>query len=179
LFEPAAGSDARVEKVGAISTDGPPFDASDAAVVLLDDLDDAAGPRFDQNRAAVYNRVAIIPGAVFRRHVVIGDALFRQNRANADILAILIGRASLLDNIGAEAGTLIDAEHASDATDDAANDSADDGADRTGCSFAIPRASLNSTGNPLGLRHDGKRHGGDKGSYSDKTADHDISNGVG
>jgi hypothetical protein len=45
LFEPAAGSDARVEKVGAISTDGPAFDASDAAVVLLDYLDDAAGPR--------------------------------------------------------------------------------------------------------------------------------------
>jgi hypothetical protein len=157
----------------------PPFDVSEAAVVLLDDLDNPAGPRFDQNRAAVYNRVAIIPGAVFRRHVVIGDALFRQNRANADVLAILIGRASLLDNIIAKAGTLIDAENPGDATDHAANDTADDGADRTGCSFAIPRASLNSTGNPLGLRHNGERHGGGEDSYSDTTADHDISNGVG
>jgi hypothetical protein len=90
----------------------------------------------------------------------------------------LIGRPALLDNIIAKAGTLIDAEHASDAADHAANDTADDGADRTGCSFAIPRASLNSTGNPLGLGHDGERHGGGKDSYSDKTADHDISNGV-
>jgi hypothetical protein len=165
--------------MGAVSTDGPPFDLSEAAVVLLDDLDNPAGPRFDQNRAAVYNRVAIIPGAVFRRHVVIGDALFRQNRADADVLAILIGRASLLDNIIAKAGTLVDAEYASDATDHAANDTADDGADRTGCSFAIPRASLNSTGNPLGLRHNRQRHGGGKDSYSDKATDHDISNGVG
>jgi hypothetical protein len=148
---------------------------SEAAVVLLDDLDNPACSRFDQNRAAVYNRVAIIPGAVFRRHVVIGDALFRQNRANADVLAILIGRAPLLDNIIAKARTLIDAENPGDATDDAAKDTADDGADRTGCSFAIPRASLNSTWNPLGLRHGGERHGGGKDSYSDKTADHDIS----
>ena len=104
---------------------------------LLDDFDNPAGTRFDQNRAAIYNRVPIFPGAVFRRHVVIGDAFFRQNRANSDVLAILIGRASLLDNITAKAGTLIDAEDSSYATDHAANDTADDGTDGTGCSFAI------------------------------------------
>jgi len=82
---------------------------------LLDDFDNPAGTRFDQNRAAIYNRVPIFPGAVFRRHVVIGDAFFRQNRANSDVLAILIGRASLLDNITAKAGTLIDPQNAGDA----------------------------------------------------------------
>ena len=104
---------------------------------LFDDFDNPAGTRFDQNRTAIYNRVPIFPGAVFWRHVVIGDAFFGQNRANSDVLAILIGRASLLDNITAKAGTLIDAEHSSYATDHAANDTADDGTDGTGCSFAI------------------------------------------
>jgi hypothetical protein len=165
-------------KKGAILTDGP-FSTSDAAVVLLDDLDNAAGPRLDQNRAAVHDGVAIIPGAVFRRYVVIGDALLRQNRANSDVLAILIGRTTLLDDVTVKAGTLVDAQDAGDATDHAADDTADHGADRTGSPFAISRAPLNPTGNPLGLGHHGQRHGGDKGSYSDKTADHDISNDVG
>jgi hypothetical protein len=31
----------------------------------------------------------------------------------------------------------------------------------------------------LGLRHDRKCDGGDKGGYSDKTADHDIASDVG
>jgi hypothetical protein len=100
---------------------------------LLDDLDNPVAARFDQNRAAVHDRVTIIPSAVFRRHVVIGDAVLRQNRANPDILAILIGRAALLDDITAKARTLIDAENPGDSTDHAA----DDGADRAGCSFAI------------------------------------------
>jgi hypothetical protein len=165
--------------MGAVPADGPHSSSAVLQAFLLDDLDNAAGTRFDQNRAAIHNRVTIVPDAVFRRHVVIGDAVFRQYRANADVLAILIGRTSLLDNIAAKAGTLIDAEHAGDATDHAANDTADDRADGTGCSFAIPCASFNSPGNPLGLRHGRERHGGDEGSYSDKTADHDISNDVG
>jgi hypothetical protein len=104
---------------------------------LLDDLDNPVGARFDQNRAAVHDRVTIIPSAVFRRHVVIGDAVLRQNRANPDILAILIGRAALLDDITAKSRTFVDAENPGDSTDHAANDTADDGADRAGCSFAI------------------------------------------
>src|SRR6202140_252122 len=60
FFEPAAGSEARgrVQKGGIHLHGRPPFDPSDTPVVLLDDLDDPAGPRFDQNRAAVHNRVA-------------------------------------------------------------------------------------------------------------------------
>jgi hypothetical protein len=157
----------------------PHFDASEAAAVLLDDLDNPVGARIDQNRAAVHDRVAIVPDAVFRRHVVIGDAVVRQNRADPDVIAILIGGAALLDDITAKAGTLIDAEHAGDATDHAANDPANDGADRTGSPLAVPRASLNPTGDPLGLRHDRERHGGDKGGNSDKAADHDVSNDAG
>ena len=59
------------------------MDVTNAAVVLLDDLDNPAGTRFDQNRATVHNRVTIIPSAIFRRHIVVGDALVRQNRANS------------------------------------------------------------------------------------------------
>src|ERR1700737_1180529 len=105
---------------------------------LLDEFDNPAGTRFDQNCAAIYNRVPIFPGAAFRRHVVIGDAFFRQNRANSDVLAILIGRASLPDNISATAGTLTDAEGSSCPPAPGANDPADDGTDGTGCSFATP-----------------------------------------
>src|SRR5665647_1501765 len=127
----------------AIPTDGPHRYAR-CRGRLLDDLDNPAAARFDQNRAAIHDRIAILPGgAVFRRHVVIGDAFLRQNRANADVFAILIGRASLLDHITAKAGPLVDAENPGHATDHAANHTADDGADRTGGSLAIPRASLN------------------------------------
>jgi hypothetical protein len=59
------------------------MDVTNAAVVLLDDLDNPAGTRFDQNRATVHNRVTIIPNAIFRWHIVVGDALVRQNRANS------------------------------------------------------------------------------------------------
>jgi hypothetical protein len=85
----------------------------------------------------------------------------------------------LLDDIAAEARTLIDAEHAGHATDDTANDAADHGADGTGGSLTVARTALDATGNPLRLRHNGQRNGGDKGSNSDKTADHDSSNDVG
>jgi hypothetical protein len=149
------------------------------AAVLLDDLDNPSAARFDQDGAAVHNRITILPSAVFRRYVVISDAFLRQNRANSDVLAVLIGRPTLLDDVVAKAGTLVDAKNPSDATDHAANHTADDGADRAGCPFAISRASLDPTGNPLGLCHDGERHGGDKGSNSDKAADHDVSNGIG
>src|SRR5665213_1113907 len=147
--------------MGAIPGGWPPFDMLDAEFVLLDDLDDAAGARLDQDRATVHDRVAIFTrGGVFRRHVVIGDALLGEHRANPNILAVLIGRAALLDDIAVEARAVIDADH---------------GADRTGRPFAFARASLNTARDPLGLRHDRQRNGGDNGSNSDKTADHDIS----
>jgi hypothetical protein len=147
--------------------------------LLLEDLDNPVGARFDQNRAAVYDRVAIIPNAIFRRHIVIGDARLGQNGAHPDVLAILIGGMVLLGHIAVKTGTLFDAENARYATHHAANDTADDGADRTGGSFAFPRASLNPAGDPfLGLRRNGKRHGGGKGSNSDKTSNHDNSNGA-
>src|SRR5665213_1530076 len=162
--------------MGAIPGGWPPFDMLDAEFVLLDDLDDAAGARLDQDRATVHDRVAIFTrGGVFRRHVVIGDALLGEHRANPNILAVLIGRAALLDDIAVEARAVIDAENAVDATDHPANDAADHGADRTGRPFAFARASLNTARDPLGLRHDRQRNGGDNGSNSDKTADHDIS----
>src|ERR1700738_2267372 len=120
--------------------------------MLIDDLDNPVGARVDQNRPVVHDRVAIIPGAIFRRHCVIGDALLRQYSADPDILAILIGRATLLDHILAKTGALIDAQNAGDATDHTANDTADDGADRAGRLFSFSRASLDSTGPALGLR---------------------------
>jgi hypothetical protein len=149
------------------------------AAVLFDDLDNPVGARIDQDRPVVHDGVAIIARAIFRRYFVIGDTFLRQHRADSDLLAILIGRATLLDGITAKAGAFIDAENSGDAADHAANYATDDGADRTGCSFAIPCASLNPAGDPLGLHHGWQRHGGDNGNYSDKAADHDISNGIG
>jgi hypothetical protein len=87
----------------------------------------------------------------------------------------------LLDHIAVKAGTLIDAEHPGNATHYAADDTADHGTDRTGGAFAVAGASFDAARDPpvLGLRHKGKCNGGDEGSNSDKTTDHDRSNDVG
>jgi hypothetical protein len=151
------------------------LDVIDAALVLFDDLHNPVGARFDQDSAAVHHRVTIVPNAIFRRHIIIGDTFLRQNCANPDILAILIGRVTPLNDIIVEAGTLIDAQNAGYPADHTANDAADNGTDRTRGSFAFSRASFNSTGNPLGLHYDRKRHEGGNSCYSDKTTDHDIS----
>jgi hypothetical protein len=143
--------------------------------MLLHDFDDAVGSRVDQNRAVVHHRVAIIAHAIFRRHVVIADAGLRQDRADPDVLAISIGGTVLFDDIAVKARTLIDAQNAVNSSDHAADDTADDGADGTGRSFALSRALINPAGDPLGLRRNGKRHCGYKGSNTNKTPDHDIS----
>jgi hypothetical protein len=152
-----------------------------STIALFEDFDDSVGARFDQNRTAVHNGVAIIPNAIFRRHVIIGDARFRQNRADPDRLVIFVGRPALLHHIAVKAGPLIDAEHRGNATHHAADDAPDHRADRTGRAFALAGASFNATGDPsvLGLRHNGKRDGSDEGSNSDKTTDHDHSSDVG
>ena len=105
--------------------------------MLFDDLDNAVGPRIDQDGAAVHNRVTVIPGTIFRRHVVVADALIRQHPANSYVLTILIGRAVLLGSVIAKARTLLDAENPGDATEHPANDTTDHGADSTGGSFAV------------------------------------------
>jgi hypothetical protein len=56
----------------------------------LDDLDNAACSRFDQNCTTVHHRVAMLPYAIFRRYVVIGYAFSRENRPDPHILTILI-----------------------------------------------------------------------------------------
>jgi hypothetical protein len=152
-----------------------------STIALFEDFDDPVGARFDQNRAAVHDRVAIIPNAIFRRHVIIGDARFRQDRADPDRFVIFIGRPALLDHIAVKTGPLIDAEHPGNATHHAADDTADHGADRTGCAFTLAGASLHATGDPvvLGLCYNRKCDGGDEGSNSDKTTDHDHSSDVG
>lgn len=116
-------------------------------LLLLDDLDDAPRARFNQNRAAVHHCVAMVAYTVLRRHVVIGDAFLREDRPNPYIFAILIRRASLFDDVGTEAGTLIDAEDAGYAADHATNDCPD----RTSRSFTISRTLLDATGDTLGL----------------------------
>ncbi len=118
--------------------DGPRFKIIIDAVVLLDDLDDTAAMRFDQNRAAVYDGISMFSNAVFRRHVVIGHALFRQDRADPDILAVLVRRTVLLDDIAAKARTLVDAENAVHAANHSADHATDDRTNGTGRSFALP-----------------------------------------
>jgi hypothetical protein len=121
----------------AILMDGLHSRWSKAIAVLLDDFDDPAGPRIDQNGTVVHDRVAIVPDAIFRRHIVIGDAFLGQNRADPDVFTILIGRAMLLDRVTAKARTLIDAENAVDATDHTAYDAAHNCSEGTGRSLAF------------------------------------------
>ena len=123
--------------MGAIPMDGSHSTRSMPQSFLLDDLDNAAGARIDQNRAAVHNRITIIPSTIFRRYIVVVDALIRQHSANSDVLTILIGRAVLLGCVIAKARTLLDAENPGDATEHPANDTADHGADSTGGPFAV------------------------------------------
>ena len=93
------------------------------------------------------------------------------------VQGVLIG---LLATLGLSfGGVFAQGKDAGNATDDTANDAADHGANGTGGSLTVARTSLDATGNPLRLRHNGQRNGGDKGSNSDKTADHDSSNDVG
>jgi hypothetical protein len=104
---------------------------------LLNNLDDPAAMRFDQNSPAVYNRVPIVPRAIFRRHIVVSHAFLRKNGANPYILAVVIGRVMPLDDIAVKARPFIDAENSVHAADHPADHAADDRADGTGCSFAF------------------------------------------
>jgi hypothetical protein len=122
-----------------------------ALVLLLDDLDDAPRARLNQNRAAIHHCVAMVAYTVLRRHVVIGDAFLREHRANSYIFAILIRRASLFDDVGTEARTLIDAEDAGYAANNAADHATNDCSYRTSRSFTISCTLLDATGDTLGL----------------------------
>ncbi len=56
---------------------------------LLDDFDNAACTRVDQNRTIVHDRITVAGrDVVFRRHVVVANALFRENGADGNRLAV-------------------------------------------------------------------------------------------
>jgi hypothetical protein len=135
-----------------------PLYPTDAVVALLDNFDNPMGARIDQDRAAVHDRVSVVPNAIFRRHIVIGNAFFRQHCADPDILTILIGRPALFDHITAKARTLVDAENPAYTADHTANDPADHGTDWAGCPLTVSRTALHSAGDPLGVGHDGECH---------------------
>src|ERR1700682_1197930 len=85
----------------------------DGGKQLFDDLDDLTRARIDQHGAVVDVGVAIARGdVIFGRHLVIGHALLRQYRADAEFALVAIRRHALLDDIGAEARALFDAENA-------------------------------------------------------------------
>jgi hypothetical protein len=88
---------------------------------------------------------------VLRRHVVIGDAFLREDRANPYIFAILIRWASLFDDVGTEARTLIDAEDAGHAANNAADHATNNCSYGTSRSFTISCTLLDATGDTLGL----------------------------
>jgi hypothetical protein len=144
--------------------------------MLLDDLDDTACPRLDQNRAAVYHRVSMLAYAILRWHIVIGHTFFRQNGTNSELFPILIRRTPLFDHIGTEAGTLIHPKDAGYAADDPSDHATDDGPDRACRPFTVPGTPLDATRNTLGLACNGKQRDEDSnGSSSGKTADHENS----
>ncbi len=83
--------------------------------MLLDDLDDPVGAGVDQNRAAVHDRIAIIPGAIFRRqfplrspHAVHGRSWFMdamEARASDDAAWFRLNHP-IIDGAGPFAGVL-------------------------------------------------------------------------
>jgi hypothetical protein len=147
--------------------------------LLLDNLDDAACSLFDQDRATIHDRVSVLAHTILRRHIVISNTLFRENRADPYIFAILIRRASLFDDIGTEARTLLDPKDAGYAANDPADHATNDCPDRTCRSFTISCTPLNATRDTLGLGCNGKQHRDNNSSSSDKAADHDNSLGDG
>src|SRR5687767_4494773 len=63
----------------------------DPRLVLLDDLNDAAGLRINQHRAVVHNRIAILRLSILCRHVVVSNALGRQLGTDHNGLSIRVG----------------------------------------------------------------------------------------
>jgi hypothetical protein len=63
--------------------------------------------RVNENRAVIHDRVAVIANAILSRHLVVGDAARRQDRSNADLLLVPMGRRALLNHVLAEARALI------------------------------------------------------------------------
>jgi hypothetical protein len=112
---------------------------------------------------------------VFRRYIVIGNAFSREHRPDPHILAILIGGPSLLDDIGAEAGTLVDPKDPVDAANYAADHAAYDCPDRASRSFTVSCTPFDPAGDALGLAYNWKKHRSHNSSSADKTAVHDDS----
>src|SRR5215212_8206609 len=141
----------------------------------LNDLDDAARSRFDQNCTTVHHGVSMLAYTVFRRHIIVSNAFSRENRTDSYILAILIGWASLFDDIRAEAGTLVYPEDPVYTPNHAADYAAYNRPDRASRSFTLSCTPLDSTGDALRLTHNWKKHRSHNSSSADKTADHNNS----
>jgi len=109
-----------------------------ANVLLLDNLNDTACSRFDQNPATIHHRITILTDAILGRHIVVCNALFRENRPNSQIFAILVRGAPLFDDIGMKARTLIHTKDPSYAADRAAYDTTHNRTDGACRSFTIP-----------------------------------------
>jgi hypothetical protein len=109
---------------------------------------------------------------ILRRDLVICHALFWKNHTDSHVLAVLIGRSPLLDNICLEARTLIDPQNAGHTAHDTADHTANDGADRTSRPFTIPGAPLDAPWYALGLSNDGERNRDNDRSSSEQMADH-------
>jgi hypothetical protein len=141
----------------------------------FDNLNDAAGPRFNQNRAPVHHCVSIFAYTVLRRHIVIGNALLRKNRPDSQVFAVLIRRAPLFDDIRTEARTFIDPEHAGDTANDAADHATNNRPDGTRRPFTVSGTPLDATRDALGPDCGGKEQGDNNSSGSDKSAVHSCS----
>src|SRR3981189_1458420 len=77
---------------------------------LLDDLNDAAGTRFDQYGPTVHYGVAIGGDAKSLRHVVIGNAGLRQHAANDHAIGNDVVRHMLANDVFAERRPLFDGD---------------------------------------------------------------------
>src|SRR4051812_6843419 len=130
--------------------------------------------RLDQHGATVDDGVTVLTRrAILVRHFVIGHAAGRQNGADADVLAVAVGRTTLFDDIAAEARTIVHTEYAGNAADHATDGAANNGADRASRAATFIGAAFDAPRDALGLSERRDRHRGNDGGSSEKTADHD------
>jgi hypothetical protein len=147
-------------------------------LLLLNNLDDTACSRFDQNRATIHHRVSMLAYTVLRWHIVVGNTFFRQNCTNSQVFPIFIRRTPLFDDIRTEAGTLIYPEDAGYAANDPSDHATNYGPDRTCCPFTVSCTPLDAARDTLGLGCNGKQRGeNNNSSSSGKTTVHDNSLG--
>ncbi|KRE01063.1 hypothetical protein ASE61_19110 [Bosea sp. Root670] len=125
--------------------------------LLLDDLDNPARARLDQDRALIHDRVPILlPHAVLRRYAVIDHAALRKHGSDTQVFVVGIGRDALFDDIFPEAGCIVADDTARDRSANTTDHSPDRAADNSAAHGACCSSSSGSATSALWILREGK-----------------------